>query len=176
MYIGIIPDKPSHQRKNYMEIGELFFWTATINNWQQLLADDVFKRIIIDSLSYLTNSGKIEVFAFVVMPNHVHLIWRTLKMNGMETAQASFLKYIAHKFKKLLKSRNESALQNYAVDGSNKGYEFWRRASLAIHLYNKVVAYQKLDYIHANPNAGRWQLCSDPCDYLFSSARFYEMG
>ena len=24
------------KRKNYIAIGEIFFWTATINNWQQL--------------------------------------------------------------------------------------------------------------------------------------------
>jgi putative transposase len=37
----------------------------------------------------------IDVFAFVLMPNHIHLIWRTNKMNGKETAQGSFLKYVA---------------------------------------------------------------------------------
>jgi len=38
------------------------------------------------------------------------------------------------------------------------------------------VAYQKLDYIHYNPVAERWQLVKDPCDYKYSTARFYEQG
>jgi REP element-mobilizing transposase RayT len=41
-------------------------------------------------------------FGFVIMPNHVHLIWRTKELNGKETAQGSFLKYTAHEFRKLL--------------------------------------------------------------------------
>jgi hypothetical protein len=59
-----------------MEIGEIFFWTATINNWQKLLLPDQYKDVIINSLDYLNNTGKIDVFGFVVMPTHVHLIWR----------------------------------------------------------------------------------------------------
>ena len=171
-----MPNTQSHHRKSYMEIGELFFWTATINNWQNLLADDRFKMVVVDSLTYLTDKGKIEVFVFVIMPNHIHLIWRTLAMNGKETAQGSFLKYTAHEFKKLLRAGNDPALGNYAVEATNKNYEFWQRDPLATHLYSKEVAYQKMDYTHANPKAGKWNLCIDPCDYFFSSVRFYEMG
>jgi hypothetical protein len=52
------------KRKSYIEIGEIFFWTATINNWQRLLLKDEYKNVIINSLSYLSQSGKIDVFAF----------------------------------------------------------------------------------------------------------------
>ena len=62
------------KRKSYMEIGEIFFWTATINNWQRLLLKDEYKNIIINSLSYLSDAGKIDIFGFVIMPNHIHLI------------------------------------------------------------------------------------------------------
>ena len=73
-----------------MEIGELFFWTATINQWQKLLQPDRYKDIVIQSLTYLTHTSKIEVYGFVIMPNHIHLIWRTQELNGKETAQGSF--------------------------------------------------------------------------------------
>lgn len=69
-----------------MEIGEIFFWTATINQWQKLLQPDTYKDIIIDSLNYLSNAKKIDVFGFVIMPNHIHLILRTNELNGKETA------------------------------------------------------------------------------------------
>ena len=74
------------KRKSYMEVGEVFFWTATINNWQHLLQEDRFKEVIIQSLSTLSERGLIDVFAFVIMLNHVHLIWRTNALNGKETA------------------------------------------------------------------------------------------
>ena len=56
------------RRKSYMEMGEIFFWTATINQWQKLLWPDRYKDVVIDSLDYLSQAGKIDVFAFVIMP------------------------------------------------------------------------------------------------------------
>lgn len=53
-------------------------------------------------------------------------------------------------------------------------YEFWQRDSLAVHLYNPDIAYQKLDYIHLNSLAEHWQLATDPSDYFFSTASFCE--
>jgi len=44
-----------YKRKSYMEIGEVFFWTATINQWQKLLLPDSYKDVIISSLEYLSN-------------------------------------------------------------------------------------------------------------------------
>lgn len=90
-----------YKRKSYIEVGGTYFWTATINNWQRLLQADEYKQVIVDSLEYLNNRGKIDVFAFVIMPNHIHLIWRLNENNGKETAQGSFLKYTAHEFKKM---------------------------------------------------------------------------
>ncbi|MBO9618840.1 MAG: transposase [Niabella sp.] len=163
-----------YRRKNYMGIGEIFFWTATINKWQQLLQEDLYKDVIISSLAHLSGTEKIDVFAFVIMPNHIHLIWRSNQMNGKETAQASFLKYTAHTFKKMVRVDETLLLSSFAVSAVNKQYEFWQRDALAIHLYTKKVAYQKLDYIHYNPCTKKWPLVTDPCDYRYSSASFYE--
>jgi putative transposase len=164
------------KRKSYIEIGEVFFWTATINQWQKLLWEDRYKDVIIVSLEYLSNAGKIDVFAFVIMPNHIHLIWRTNELNGKETAQGSFLKYTAHEFRKMLLIEGENKLSLYKVDAENKKHEFWQRDSLAIHLYSREVAFQKLKYIHNNPLAEHWQLAKHPCDYKYSSAKYYELN
>lgn len=97
-------------------------------------------------------------------------------MNGKETSQGAFLKHTAHEFKKMLKTDKDNSLANYAVDAHNKSYEFWQRDSLAVHLFSKEVAYQKLDYTHYNPCTEYWQLAKEPSDYLFSSAKYYEIG
>ena len=164
------------KRKSYIEIGEIFFWTATINNWQRLLLKDEYKKVIINSLTYLSDLGKMDVFGFVIMPNHIHLIWRINEMNGKETSQGSFLKYTAHEFKKLLKTDKDHSISSYAVGAHNKAFEFWKRDSLAVHLFSKEMAFQKLDYIHYNPSSEYWQLAKEPADYLFSSAKYYETG
>lgn len=164
------------QRKSYMEIGEIYFSTATINKWQNLLINDTYKNVITDSLEHLLSKAKMDVFAFVIMPNHIHLIWRMTEMNGKETPQGSFFKYTAHAFKKLLAEESSIHLNLFASDVKNKEFEFWQRDSMAIHLFDQDIAYQKLDYIHSNPLSGKWSLVKDPCDYEFSSAKFYIDG
>jgi len=163
-------------RKSYIEIGKIYFWTATINNWQKLLAKYETKQIIIDCLAYLSKQGKITVYAFVIMPNHLHFIWRTNELNGKETAQGSFLKFTAHAFKKYLLKNNPELLASFAVTAHNKDYEFWQRDSLAFELTRKETALQKLDYIHNNPLAEHWLLADDPIRYYYSSAKYYETG
>ena len=90
------------KRKSHIEKGEIYFWTATTNQWKRLLENDEYKDVIIDSLQYLTDSGKIDVFAFIIMPNHIHLLWRVNEPNGKESPQGSLLKYTAHLLKKKL--------------------------------------------------------------------------
>jgi putative transposase len=102
-------------------------------------------------LRHLSEKGKIDVFAFVVMTNHIHLIRRTNELNGKETAQGSFLKFTAHAFKKALQAASPAGLAKYAVAASNKEYEFWQRDSLAIPLYTRAVAFQKLTCIIITP-------------------------
>lgn len=166
----------AYKRKSYMDMGDIFFWTATINKWQRLLWEDGYKEVIISSLQYLSNEKKIDVFAFIIMPNHVHFIWRANEMNGKESPQGSFLKYTAHQFKKMLKQDNPEQLKAYSSDAVNKSYEFWQRDPLAVRLYSKKVAIQKLNYLHRNPLAEHGQLVNDPCDYKYSSARYYELN
>jgi len=47
---------------------------------------------------------------------------------------------------------------------------------LAIPLFTREVALQKLNYIHNNPLAEHWQLAKDPCEYKYSSSRYYELN
>ncbi len=157
-----------------MQYGEIYFWTATIRNWHSLLMAENYKEIIIESLRNLSQCGLIDVFAFVIMPNHLHLIWRLNKLNGKESPKSSFLKYTAHQFKKMLSVSGQNALLKYKVDSENKNYEFWKRDSLAIILFTKEAALQKLTYIHNNPLASHWNLACSPCDYYYSSAPYYE--
>ena len=80
-----------------MELDKLYFYTATITNWRKLLEPDKYKNIIIDSLGYLVKAQKIKVYGFVIMPNHIHILWEFLELNGKEMPHASFMKYTSHR-------------------------------------------------------------------------------
>jgi hypothetical protein len=62
-------------RKSAMLLNEMYFWTSTITNWQHLLQPDAHKDIIINSLQWLVQKEMIKVYGYVIMPNHIHLLW-----------------------------------------------------------------------------------------------------
>lgn len=161
-------------RKSYNTTNRIYFFTATIHKWFALLEQDGNRELIIKYLKKLSDDGLLTVYGFVLMPNHVHIIWKQNKLNGKETPQGSFLKYTAHKFLNKLTSTGRSVL--YEVNAANKKHEIWQRDSLSIEIYSRTVAAQKLNYIHFNPVSGKWQLAKDDLDYYYSSARFYETG
>lgn len=159
-----------------MELEKIYFFTCTIHKWIPLLNEEKFKNIVLSSLKYLSNKQLIKIYGFVIMPNHIHLIWEMLKPNGKEMPHASFLKFTSHHFLKELRVCNPEVLSKFKVEEVNKDYCFWQRDSLPIELYSPSVIFQKLDYIHRNPCRGKWMLVDDPENYQHSSYGFYEKG
>jgi putative transposase len=167
-----------YKRQGQMDHLQSYFYTDTICEHKHLLIDDKMKMVIINSWKYLTETNKIKIYAFVIMPNHIHLIWKMLNIdiNGKESAAGSFAKFTAHQFKKILEVSNPTELEKYRVDKADRQYQFWKRDPLAIALTFEASFTQRLEYVHNNPVKEKWQLADLPENYRWSSARFYENG
>jgi len=159
-----------------MELGRIYFYTASIIEWIPLLQAEKFKSIIINSLEHLAENKKIKVYGFVIMPNHIHLIWENIALNGKEMPYASFMKFTGHQFLESLRNDNNSLLERFKVEVNSREYQFWQRNALPILMYDRKILEQKLDYIHLNPLQKHWNLVGDPNDYLYSSCAFYEQN
>ncbi len=176
-----MPSKTSSEvkygiRSSTMLLNEVYFWTDTIKDWKKVLESDNYKNLIVDSWRTLIMRKKICVYAFVIMPNHLHMVWEILEMNGKETAYASFNKFTSHAFLHDLKGMKPDILKDFQVDEYDRKYRFWQRDPLAVRMYSKKIVEQKINYIHMNPLNGRWNLAARPEDYKWSSAGFYETG
>ena len=164
------------RRTSFMEIGEPYFWTSTIKDWENLLKEDNLKWILIDSLKWLCNKELIKVYGFVIMPNHIHLLWEQLGMNGQEYPKNSFQKFTAHKFLEILNKKDEIRLKKFISGADDRNHLFWQRDPLAIPVISREMAWQKLEYMHNNPLQEHWNLCDNQLLYPFSSAGYYETG
>ena len=159
-----------------MELGKIYFYTVAILNWIPLLSTEKYKNIILDSLIHLVKKEKIKVYGFVIMPNHIHIIWELTAMNGKEMPHASFMKFTGHQFLEELRKSNSDLLNRFKVDRNTRDHQFWQRNALPIWLYDRKIMEQKLDYTHTNPLQAHWSLVKDPNDYKYSSCSFYEQG
>lgn len=145
--------------------------TITCLEWKHLLADDAFKDILLDSLRFLTKADRINVFAFVIMSNHLHMIWQMQGEHKRDDVQRDFLKYTGQQILKHLRKGQSQWLKELFVGAKDRKYQVWESNALSIPLYSEQFFFQKLEYIHNNPvRAG---LCRYAEEYKYSSASFY---
>jgi hypothetical protein len=77
----------------------LLFFTASIVRWENLFFNDCYKDIIMNSLKNLVEKQRIYLYGFVIMPNHIHLIWQTVDEGLISDVQRDFLKFTAQSIK-----------------------------------------------------------------------------
>jgi len=148
------------------------FFTATNLEWKRLLQLNKYKDVIVNSLRFLVEDKRVILYAFVVMDNHVHLIWQMQQGIKAENVQRDFLKYTAQQIKKDLTKNHPAVLEYFKVNAKDRVYQFWERNALSIELRTDKVFEQKLNYLHYNPvRAG---LCNLPEEYAYSTAKWYE--
>jgi putative transposase len=150
------------------------FHTATINTWKHLLADDSFKDVIVNSLDWLTTNNRALIHGFVIMPNHIHLLWTVLE-TGKQHAAYALASFTAHEFKKMLHPDGEKGamLYSYKSTQTDRDYHFWERRPKSIDIRDRNMAVRTLEYIHNNPLQDHWRLAGFQEDYRYSSAAFY---
>lgn len=153
---------------------EVDFFTATILEWKQLLKQEKYQVIIIKSLRHLVNTERIYLNGFVLMNNHIHILWQIREGHTRAAVQRDFLKYTAQQMKRDLLKNHPDVLAHFAVNAKDRKHQIWERNALSVSIWTEAVFYQKLAYIHQNPvRAG---LCTLPEDYFYSSAAFYLGG
>jgi putative transposase len=119
------------------------FYTATILEWKPLLKQDKYKAIIIESLQFLVTEKRINIFAFVIMSNHIHLIWQPMQDSTPVSIQHSLLTYTAQKFKADLQENHPQILALFKVNAKDRDYQFWERNSVGIDLSDHLIFMQK---------------------------------
>ena len=149
------------------------FFTATINSWKHLLNDDEIKQILVNALDWMHQNNHASTHGFVLMPNHIHLLWSASGKYSPQKNELTLLRFTAHEFKKYLLQNNTNLLQEYLSTQSDREYHFWERRARTIDIANRKIAEQKLDYIHQNPLQEKWKLAEQQEDYFYSSAKFY---
>ncbi len=157
-----------------MQTSNMYFFTASILNWIPILFNDNLKKIILVSLKFLVTQKAMKLYAYVIMPNHIHLILKPLENTQCKNLQLSLMRYTAQQIKFFLQKNNPSILKKFYVNKKDRKYQIWQRNPLAIELYSRKVIEQKLDYIHNNPVQSKWMLSDSSYDYEYSSIKFYE--
>jgi len=99
--------------KTFHNKEHLYFLTSTISGHQQLFGADKCAMIILNSLDYLRKDGFNKLFAFVVMPDHVHLLLKVLKEYTIHQFAEKFHSFTAHKILEQLRKNSDHKMLDY---------------------------------------------------------------
>ena len=162
-------------RRSYDIYGHARELTFSCYRRMPLLASERSRHWLVDSLTRARTRLRFELWAYVVMPEHVHILLRPLS----EAAEvAPILKGIkqgvARKATNYLRANNPGWLERLAVrrPTGRVEYRFWQQGGgYDRNILTPKAARASIEYIHNNPV--RRDLVESPTDWPWSSAHWY---
>ena len=171
---------PSATWPVHIDADHLYFVTTSAVQRARIFRRPVIKRILVDSLNVARILGQIELYAFTIMPNHVHLIVRCLDGQTPASIVREFKKATANLVLRQFEAEgNQQALSFCAAavkPGQQQQYAVWESEYQAKNVFSPGFLEQKLAYVHENPVQPHWRLAELPELYPWSSAGFYLAG
>jgi REP element-mobilizing transposase RayT len=155
----------------------LYFLTFQIVGWVDLFSRKIYRDIVIDSLAYCQKNKGLQIFAYVIMSNHIHMLAKS-ETGNLSGIIRDFKNFTSKKFIELLDDKSESrsdwmrrVFEYHGKFKNKQENKVWANGNHAELIYSQKFIEQKIEYIHNNPvRAG---LVSRPEDYVYSSARNY---
>jgi len=155
---------------------DIYFVTLTVVGWVDVFTRKEYRDILVENLNYCQEKEGLEIFSYVIMSNHIHLLARRKEADLTELL-GRFKSYTAKKIldqiqKHPSESRKEwlSYLFRHFAKLNNQYSKnhFWQYTNHPTIVYSKEVISQKESYIHDNPvRAG---LVQEAHHWLYSSA------
>ena len=140
-----------------------YYLTFTVRNWYYVFDKHHRFDILADSLQYCQKHKSLNVYAYVFMLNHIHLIASSPDMIGFVR---DFKKFTSKEIQKSIIA-TEPNLLGLFEDG-NGNFEFWEKTNMPKVVQTRKYLLQKIQYVHANPV--RKQYVKSPADWVWSSA------
>ena len=155
---------------------ELFFITMTIVDWIDLFTRQIYFDLIIDNLNYCQNNKGLEVYEYVIMTNHLHMICLG-KDKPLSDILRDFKTFTSKELVKLIKNNSDESRRSWILKAFkqageknplNKYYQVWQNFNSPTLLDTSYLIDQKSEYIHDNPVVAGF--VSEPYTYYYSSA------
>jgi putative transposase len=168
-----VPNSFKHTIKNE----SAYFLTLTIVERIDVFNIQSCCETFIESLKYCQKHKRLIIFAYVIMPNHIHMVVNTEEPFLLKDVMRDLKKFTSKSIMKILEEEPEGRrawnLSSFAsaVTKKHTNYKFWQEGNHAIELLSEKFFWQKINYIHKNPVKAR--IVNNPEDWLYSSASNY---
>jgi putative transposase len=158
--------------------GQSHFVTFCCYHRRRLFLTDASRRVFESALERVRRVYRLQVYGYVVMPEHVHLLLSEPQLGtfplkpkpGLSGPPVGLGELQQDTLADALKSLKPGVSRRLIGDADH----FWQKRYYDFNIRNYAQFVEKLRYIHRNPvKAG---LCEGPEDWEWSSFRHYATG
>ena len=86
----------------------IYFLTSTVVDWFVVFTRPIYRYIIIDSLKHCIKEKGLELYACVIMSNHLHLVAASKADFNLSDTMRDFKKYTSKKITTAILTENEN--------------------------------------------------------------------
>jgi REP element-mobilizing transposase RayT len=160
-----------------------YFITFTCVEWIPLIDITNSYDMVYKWFEILKSEHQADVVAYVIMPNHLHVILHFHSEGfDLNTIISNGKRFIAYEIVNRLEAAGNKTmldrLHNLVTERENKKgqlHKIFKDSFDAKAIFTQAFLMQKINYIHNNPVTGKWMLAKDFVEYEHSSASFYEL-
>jgi putative transposase len=164
-------EKPLFNNNHYNTPGHAHELTYSCYRKLPNFADEIACRIFLDSLRRAKEKFCFHLWAYVVMPSHVHLLIWPLEMKyDIAKILQTINGVTSRRYSRLLERINPELKSKYMEKkGNREVFRFWQRGGgFDRNLYNDNAIHESIRYIENNPVRAR--IVSQAYEYRWSSA------
>ena len=148
--------------------GRARFVTFSTHRRMPVLTNDRFRKIVVDSIDHTRQEFRFRMIAYVLMPEHVHLVLLPNKDTEVGRLVGEIKRISSKRIHELLSGQRSDLGRVFTVirDGEQR-FAFWKRRCYDHNCRSEESVWQKVNYCHNNPV--KRGLVPKPEDWVWSS-------
>jgi len=158
----------------------IHFVTFSVVEWVDVFTRSVYADIVVDSLKFCQQKKGLNIHAWCLMSNHIHLIISAKEPYKLSDILRDFKKYTSINIIKKITKNNKESRRNWMLwifkkagelNKRNENYQFWQQENHPIECSTSDILESKIKYLHENPvRAG---IVRNEWEYVYSSGIDY---
>lgn len=158
--------------KHFDHDGRARFVTFSTHQRLPILSNTQFRQAVIDSILDVRETSRFRLLAYVIMPEHVHLVL----IPGIDSAVGGLVGEIkriaARKIHAAIRNQKPLLLAKLTViRDKREKFALWERRCYDHNCRTDKAIWEKVTDCHSNPV--RRGLAGNPADWVWSSYRWY---
>jgi len=158
--------------KHYDYDGRARFITICTHKRMPTFTNNAMRYILIDDLEEIRNRFNLKLIAYVIMPEHLHLIVIPTGIDSVGFIIGEYKRMTSKKIHELMSTYGRKSLHNFVTIRNRKErFVLWMRRCYDHNIRSEESLWQKVSYCHNNPV--KRGLARNPSEYMWSSCRYY---